>query len=327
MMEIFPITRETGIPLVGCIAFGIIERGTNLLQIRPTSLCNLNCKFCSVDAGKYSKLHPVAYQVDLDYLIEWLQEIAEYKGAGVEANLDSVGELLTYHDFIPLVGEISKLENVSRISMQTNGTLLTKKMIDELEKIGMNQINLSINSLDEEKAKIFSGTPNYNLKHILEIAEYISKSKIKLLLAPIYLPNVNDEDIAGIIELSKKLNSKIGIQKYEIYKYGRQLKQAKKTNWWKFYKKLKEWEKEYCIKLKLTAEGMKIEKRKRLPRIFEKGEKITAEVKAPGWIKGQMIGAAKNRAISINNCEHEIGDKVKVKILENKNELYLAEKI
>lgn len=324
-MEIFKITRETGIPLVGCIAFGIIDRGTNLLQIRPTSVCNLNCTFCSVDAGIYSKIHPVAYEVELGYLVQWVKEIVDYKGSGVEANLDSVGEVLTYLGFLELVKEISKLKNVSKISMQTNGVLLTKQMVDELEELGMSQINLSINSLDVERARRFSGTPNYNLKHVLEIAERISKSKIKLLIAPVYLPDVNDKDIEEIIKLAKKLDAQLGIQKYEIYKYGRKVKAAQKINWWKFYKKIEEWEKKYKIKLKLTAEEIGIEKRKRLPKIFEKGEKVLTEIKSLGWMQGQMIAASKNRAITINNCKHKIGDKVNVKILENKNEIYMAE--
>lgn len=326
-MEIFKITRETGIPLVGLVFIGCVDRGTNLLQIRPTSLCNLNCQFCSVDGGIYSKIHPVAYEVELNYLMQWIREIIDYKGLGVEANLDSVGEILTYPNFLELVKEISKLENVSKISMQTNGVLLTKQMIDELENLGMSQINLSINSLDEERARIFSGTPNYNLKHALEIAEHISKSKIKLLLAPVYLPDVNDKDVEEIIKLAKKLDAQLGIQKYEIYKYGRKVKEAKKINWWKFYKHLEKWEKEYKAKLKLSAEEIGIEKRKRLPRIFEKGEKVLTEIKAPGWMQGQMIGVAKNRAITINNCKHKMGDKVNVKILENKNEIYVAEEI
>lgn len=324
-MNIFKITKETGIPLVGCIAYGVLDRGTNLLQIRPTSLCNLHCVFCSVDAGVYSKIHPVAYEVELNYLMQWVKEIVEYKGSGVEANFDSVGEMLTYPNFLQLIEETEKLENVSKISMQTNGTLLTEKIIDKLEKLGMNRINLSINSLDEEKAKIFSGTKNYDIKHILEMAEQISKSKIELLLAPVYMPGVNDKDIEDIILLSKKLNARLGIQKYEIYKYGRQYKPAKHINWWKFYRKLEEWEKKYNLKLKLSAKDLEIEKRKRLPQIFEKGERIAVEIKAPGWMAGQMVGVAKNRSISINNCKHVIGDKVKIKILENKNEIYLAE--
>ena len=123
-----------------------------------------------------------------------------------------------YPDFIQLIEETAKLENVETISMQTNGMLLTKEMIDKLEKLGMNRINLSINSLNSGRAKKFSGTQSYDIKHIKEIAEYIAKSKIELLLAPVYLPNVNDEDIEEIIQLAKKLNAKLGIQKYEVYK-------------------------------------------------------------------------------------------------------------
>ena len=59
--QLVNITKESKIPLIGCIAFGIIDRGTNLLQVRCTSLCNMNCAFCSTDAGAYSKYHKVNF--------------------------------------------------------------------------------------------------------------------------------------------------------------------------------------------------------------------------------------------------------------------------
>ena len=33
--ELIYVTRESGIPLVGHTAFGLIDRGTNLIQVRP----------------------------------------------------------------------------------------------------------------------------------------------------------------------------------------------------------------------------------------------------------------------------------------------------
>jgi uncharacterized Fe-S cluster-containing radical SAM superfamily enzyme len=30
-------------PLAGHIAFGVIDRGTNILQVRPTTICPYNC--------------------------------------------------------------------------------------------------------------------------------------------------------------------------------------------------------------------------------------------------------------------------------------------
>lgn len=318
------VDHKSGIPLIGCIAFGCIDRGTNLLQVRPTSTCNLYCPFCSTNANN-PKVHPVDYEVELSYLISWFKRIAEFKDCKIEANIDSVGEIATYPRLIELVKELSKIKNVYKISMQTNGTLLTKEKIRKLEKAGLNQINLSINSLDKNLAKFLAGSQGYDVDKIIELAGYISRSRIKLLLAPVWLPRVNDDEIVKIIKLSKKLKAMVGIQKYELYKYGRKLRKAKHLNWWKFFKQLEEWEKEFDVKLKVTAKDLNVVKCKSLPSVFDKNEIVYATIKAPGWIKGQMIGVAKDRCVSINNCNRKINDKVKIKILENKNNIYVAE--
>ncbi|MEM4245125.1 MAG: radical SAM protein [Candidatus Nanoarchaeia archaeon] len=323
-MALVKVTRDSGIPLMGCIAFGIIDRGTNLIQVRPTSICNLKCPFCSTNANN-PEVHPNNYEVELSYLVDWVKEVVKFKGQGVEINFDSVGEVLTYKDFVKLVDACSKIDGVSFISMQTNGFLLTEKLIDDLGKAGMNRINLSLNSLDAEKAKKLCGINSYNLDKIIKIAEYISQSKIELLIAPVWLPNINDEDIEEIIKFAKSLNARLGIQKYEIYKYGRKYKGAKHENWWKFYNKLKLLEKKYGINLVLTNKDVNVVKKPRMKPVFKKGEKVNVVVKAPGWIKGQMIGVANNRCISINDCKAKMGDKVKVKIVEDKNEIYIAE--
>ncbi len=323
MAKLIKIDEQSGIPLVGSIAFGIIDRGTNLLQIRATSVCNLNCLFCSTGAGPKSKFHKVNYEVELGYLLKWINEIVNFKGSNIEINIDSCGEPTTYPKLIELVKGIKQIKNVKRISMQTNGTLLDSKKIKLLENYGLNQINLSLDSLDKEKSKYLRGTKDYNVNKVIKLARIISKSKIDLLIAPVYLPGFNDEDIEDIIKFCKELKCKIGIQKYEIYKYGRKFKKIKKINWWKFYRKLEEWEKKYNIKLKVDTSSIK--KAISLPLVFKKGDKVYLEVKAEGWVNGQMLGAGKNRSVMINNCNKKIGNEVKVKILENKNNIYLAE--
>jgi uncharacterized Fe-S cluster-containing radical SAM superfamily enzyme len=325
MGKLIKITKESGIPLIGCIAFGCLDRGTNLIQVRPTTICPLNCVFCSTDAGSNSKVHEVNYEIELDYLIKWVDNVVKIKGAGVEINLDSVGEVMSYPKFFDLVEQISKIKGVYKISMQTNGYYLNEDKIDKLEGLGMNQINLSINSLDRDMAKNLSGCSFYDVGRIKRIAEYIARSKIKLLVAPVWIPGVNDKAIEDLIGFCKKLGCMIGIQKYEIYKYGRKIKGVKQINWWKFYKKLKEWEKKYDIKLVLSRKDMNIEKRERVRSLLSKGEIVNVKIMAEGWIKGQMIGVAKNRCISINNCKVSINDRINVKILENKNSIYVAE--
>lgn len=327
MKKLITITKDSGIPLIGAIPFGIIDRGTNLLQVRPISVCNLNCIYCSTDSGPCSKTHRADYVVDLGYLLEYVKDAVEHKGEDVEINIDSVGEPLTYKDLAKLVEGISKLKHVKRISMQTNGTLLTEPLLKKLEKAGLSQINLSVNTMNPEQARMMSGTKTYDLGKVLNAARMIAKSKVDLLLAPVWVLGMNDAGIEELIKLSKELVCKIGIQKYEVYKYSRKVPKAKAINYWKFYKRITEWEKKFGTKLKLTAKDVNIKAAKRIPEKFKKGDKEYVEIKELGWMNGQMLGVARNRSIMVNDCKAKIGDRIKVKILETKNNIYVAEAI
>ena len=325
MKDLIKIKNESGIPLIGCIAFGIIDRGTNLLQIRPTTVCNLNCPFCSTDAGVNSKWHDIDFEVDCDYILEELEKIIKVKGCSIEANIDSMGETSTYPKLVDLVKGIKNLKNIRKISMQTNGTGLNKGKIRELKEAGMNHINLSMHTLNREKAKILAGTESYDIEKIKNVAKEIAKSGIDLCITPVYLPNVNENDIAEIIRFAKSIDVSLGLQKYEIYRYSRKMKHAKMQNWWKFYRQLKEWEKKYNIKLIITAKDVGIKKCARINEVFNPNEIIYGIVKSSGWINGQMITVARERCISVNKCNSNINDKVKIRILETKNNIYVGD--
>ena len=323
-MNVVKITKESGIPLIGVIQFGIIDRRTNLIQIRPTTYCNLKCKFCSTSAG----VHPVEYEVELNYLIEWVKHVIKLKECDeIEANIDSVGEPSTYPNLIELIEGLKKIPEIKLISMQTNGTLLTKEKIIELEKAGLNRINLSIHSLNEGLAKELADVHFYDIKKIIEIAEFIKKTKVELNLTPVYIPKINDEEIPKIIELAKSLDCNVLIQKYETYKYSRKIRKANDLTFYKFYKKIEEWEKKYNLKLKYTNFKFNIKNTKSLEKVFEKNEITKAKIILPGWYKNQMIASVKNRLITILDCKKHLNSKVRIKILNNDNNIYLAKQV
>ena len=323
--QIVRITKESGIPLIGCIAFGIIDRGTNLLQVRCTSFCNMNCSFCSTDAGPYSKRHKVNYIVDVDYLVEEVEKIAKIKGEELIVFLDSVGEPMSHPDFIELVKKLKTIREVKEIVVITNGTFLTKEKIDLLKEAGLSRINLSFHSLNPEKAKNLFGMNGYDLEKVIELIHYIKEKKLDMMLTPVWIPGINDEDIEEIIKFVKQVDCKIGLQKYEEYRHSRKIKGAKNQTYWKFYNKVEEWEKTYDLKLVVNAEELNVKKRDRIQEIFNVGDKVNVEIICEGWMPGQMIGKASGRCISINNCNREVGDRLKVNILQNKNNIYLAE--
>jgi uncharacterized Fe-S cluster-containing radical SAM superfamily enzyme len=283
----------------------------------------MNCTFCSTDAGTVSKYHKTNFVIEVDYLLKWLEEIAKFKGDNLIAHIDGVGDPSTYQDLLKLIQGIKKIENFSEIALQTNAHLLNKELIQNLKKAGLNKIHTSVHSLNENSSKELFGNESYNINHIKDICKEIVNNEIELWINPVLLPKTNEEDIKEIIKFVKELKCNIGIQKYEIHKYGRKLKQ--KQSWFHFYQQLKEFEKEH--NLKLIHNNVNFPKRNGIPIEFKKNEKTFATIKAPGWIRGQMLGTSKNRCISIINCNNSINDTVKVKILENKNNIYLAEKI
>jgi len=321
------IDKNSGIPLIGLIHIGIIDRGTNLLQIRPSTACNMKCEFCSTNANNF-EIHPYNFIVEQGYLIEWLKyAIKEKESNEIEANIDSMGEPTAYPQIIELITSISKIPEIKFISIQTNGTLLSKEKIKALEKAGLNRINLSIHSLQKNQSKKLFGSENYDIDKILDAIKSIKETKIELYMNPVWIPNINDKEIEKIIDLAKEVNAKLGIQKYEVYKYSRKMKGAKAETYWKFYDKLKKLEKEKKLKLIIGKEDFNIKKTKRIPTTMNIGENVNVEIKLPGWMPDQMIGVANDRCITINKCNDKIGDKIRVKITDNKNNIYLGKKL
>lgn len=309
------IRRDT--PLLGCIAFGIIDRGTNLLQIRATSVCNINCTFCSVDGGPLSTQHKVWYEVDLNYLLEEAAKIAAMKGCDVEINIDSVGEPFCYPYLENLVKGLRMIPQVYKISIQTNGTIWKDVAVDV--------VNLSLHALDEKLAKELANAGCFSLKKVLEFGEKYKEKGVAVRLCPVWIPGVNDDEIPKIIQYAKDSGYLVGIQKYEVYAHSRKHAKVKALNWWKFYEQVKKWEKEFAVPLQVTAKELGIHKSQRIPEVFKVGERVQVEVKHPGWFAGQMIAVARGRCVTVQNCTRKTGDLVPVKIVETKNNIYLAE--
>lgn len=325
--KLIKIDRSTNIPLIGAIQIGVIDRGSNLLQIRASTYCNMKCTFCSTAANS-PEIHPYNYEIELDYLLDWIKEAIKLKNNQVnQINIDSVGEPTAYSKIAELIMEVKKIKGIELVTMQSNGTLLNKEKIRMLEQAGLGRINLSIHSLNEDFSRKLFGSNYYNVEAIKAVCKLINDSKIELNITPVYLPNVNDNDTPELIKFAKELNCKISIQKYELYRYSRKEKKAKMDNWYKFYKKLDEWEKEYDYKLKLGPHDFDIKKSQRIPLVMNRGSIIRARIVMPGWMPNEMIGVYNNRLVTIVDCTNSINSIVSAKVLETRDSIYIAKKL
>ena len=335
-----PLTYITndlfGIPLIGSIYFGVIDRGTNLLQIRPITGCPFNCPFCSVDEGPTTKTKIRDYIVDTDYLVNTYNTIlAEKNLKKAEAHLDGQGEPMAYPYLPELVQKLRANEKTKVVSIQTNGWYLTEQLIDDLAEVNLSRINLSINALNPPLCKKLSGKGDYNINRMLELAEYIANSKISLLLAPVWIPGINDQDIEKIIQFSLKINPHetvyptLGIQNYLTHDVGRNLKGITQKNFAEFNKQLRGMEKKFGAKnLVLKPFMFNTYKTKMIHNPMNINEIVTAEVVLPGRLEGEVIAKAKNRLIHVSNTHDlSIGKNLKVRIKRNRHNIFFAEPI
>jgi uncharacterized Fe-S cluster-containing radical SAM superfamily enzyme len=83
------------------------------------------------------------------------------------------------------------------------------------------------------------------------------------------------------------------------------------------------WEKQFSIPLRLKPQDFGIVKQPSIPNVFEKKEKTWVEIKAPGWVRGEQLGVAKNRVVSIMDSPVEQG-RVRVQIVSNKHNIYVG---
>ena len=329
MTNINYIDKNSDIPLYGIDFIGVIDRGTNVIELKPLTLCNLKCKYCFVSAGDYE----TNFMVDYNYLLEKVNEIIEIKGNyNIEIHLAPYGEMLLYPSLLKLIENLWKIEGVKIISMQTNGLLLSKTIIKQLEAVNLTRINISLNSLNREKVNFLCNCKNYDIQNLIDNIKELLNSKINILIAPVWFPGENDNDIEEIIKFVRDLkirdsnNNKIqlGIQKYLIYKTGRKLKKIRPKSWGYFYKQLSNLEKKYNIKLKLGPIDFGIHHRKLVASLnLKKNDTIELKVISKGRWNREYIGKIRDNfgiKLLINQPLTQpnilIGKKIQAKIIK-----------
>jgi len=292
--KIIYIDEESGIPLLGLDFIGIIDRGTNIIELKPLTLCNLQCRYCFVSAGDYK----TNFIVDPHYLIKEVKKLIEVKGAyDIEIHIAPYGEIFLYNDLNKLIELLWDLEGIETISIQTNGILLDSKIINELEKLNITRLNISLNTFNESLAQYLSGSVIYDMTNLLDNIELLLESNIDVLLAPVWFPGENEDDIEDIIKYVADLRGKgysdidiqIGIQKYLIYKTGRKLKKIRPKTWGYFYQQLADLEDKYNIKLKLGPQDFNIHDRTLFTLDIKEKEIISVKVVSPGRWKNECI--------------------------------------
>jgi GTP 3',8-cyclase len=123
------------------------NRKIDYLRLSVTDRCNLRCTYCMPSGG----IRLIKKKEILTF-----EEILKATGILSEMGIRKIritgGEPLIRDGVIDLIKQIKKNENITDISITTNGILLNK-YLDELHKIPVRSINISLDTLDRQKYK------------------------------------------------------------------------------------------------------------------------------------------------------------------------------
>lgn len=178
----------------------LYNREINYLRISVTDLCNLRCNYCMPECGVNKLSHDDIMSVD-----EIEEFVIQASKLGIRKVRLTGGEPLVRKGIIEICHRIASVKGIEELCVTTNGLLLGK-YAHELKLAGVNRLNISIDTLQEEKYKsITRCTIFYNpVQTIFEGIEKVKSEGFKNIKINVVLQGgVNDDEIIDFINLTK----------------------------------------------------------------------------------------------------------------------------
>lgn len=173
-------------------------REINYLRLAVTDRCNLRCFYCMPESGiNYMK------RKDLLSFEEMYRMINVFSKMGIAKLRITGGEPFVRKGIIEFLEEVSKNSNIEEINITTNGTT-TKQFIPTLEKLGIKNINLSLDTLNKERFHKITRRDYFDEVYETYLALLDSSLDVKINM--VVMNGKNIDDIYGMIELTKNHN-------------------------------------------------------------------------------------------------------------------------
>ena len=171
------------------------NRNINYMRISVTDRCNLRCRYCLPKEG----LSLLGHNDILRY-----EEILRIVRAAVKLGIEKVritgGEPLVRKGLIGFMSILNGIEGLNDVSLTTNGILLADSA-EGLMKAGMTRINISLDSLNEEKySYITQGGRMADVLKGIGRARELGFSPIKINV--VAMKGFNDDEILDFARLA-----------------------------------------------------------------------------------------------------------------------------
>lgn len=185
-------------------------REINYARISVTDRCNLRCRYCMPECGVKKISH-----AEILSLEEVLRVAEIFLRLGIKKIRLTGGEPLLRKNLPSLVCNLKNLSGIEQVTLTTNGVLL-KTFAQELIAAGLDGVNLSLDTLDEN---IFANLTRRKLfAQVLEGFQTLLDENLNLKINCVPLRGVNDGEILRLAMLAK--NNPIKIRFIELMPIG-----------------------------------------------------------------------------------------------------------
>lgn len=171
-------------------------REIDYLRVSVTDNCNLRCIYCMDE--KDNKFLQKNEKLTDDEIYRVVKESANL---GIKKVRITGGEPLVRPGITKLISKINSITGIEEIYLTTNGILLAD-MLDELYQNGLKGVNISLDSLKEDRFNKLTRLGNLN--KVLQAIDKAISLGIKVKLNTVIVNDINKDEVIDFVNLTKE---------------------------------------------------------------------------------------------------------------------------
>lgn len=168
-------------------------RTIDYMRISITDRCNLRCTYCMPEGIRLSEQGQI-----LSYE-EILRLCSLASSLGIKHIKITGGEPLVRKDAVSLLANIKALPGIEHVTLTTNGVLLGD-YVEELAKIPIDGVNVSLDSLQPEKFKEITGRDEFS--KVWNALQKLMNTGITTKINCVVQRGVNENELMDMVELA-----------------------------------------------------------------------------------------------------------------------------
>lgn len=173
-------------------------RKINYLRMSLTDKCNLKCIYCMPHNERCG--HGLSTKLSTDEIIRIISVLSYL---GIDKVRFTGGEPLIIKNIDEIIYRTSEIMGIRDISITTNGLLLADR-IQELKDIGLKRVNISLDTLREDRYALITGGGDISkVMSAIEKAIFLNFTPIKLNV--VLMKGINDDEVLNFIALTKEI--------------------------------------------------------------------------------------------------------------------------